>query len=243
LLTATASAAITVTNTSSGLFSTNGSGNFTINYDVINSGSVVVIGFYTDAGGSAVSSVGFGTGVGNQSSNQILSQVRSALAYFSDPSTTSGLSFSGIAGPNVANAGYFIWELSGVDLLAVAATAIGTNNATQITTTAANSFITSIVGINPFGAVAFGPDTTNSILTEVAEVDANSGIGGGWLGAGQAVAATTGVQELGWDVTGAGFGDFREMAFAFAPVVPEPSSAALALGGACFMFRRRRSRP
>ena len=134
LLTATASAAITVSNTSSGLFSTNASGNFSITYDVINSGSVVVVGFYTDAGNSAVSSVGFGTGVGNQLSNQLLSQARSALAYFSNPSTDSGLSFSGIAGANVANAGYFIWELSGVDLLAVAATAIGTNNATQITT-------------------------------------------------------------------------------------------------------------
>lgn len=237
-----ASAMISVTQTTSGIFdpSTTG-GSFTIPYDVVNPGSVLVVGLYFDGGGGAASTVGFGTGTGDQAADGFLSETRTTLAYFLSPDDAGGLAIRGTSGnAAVTNAGFHIWELAGVDLSATVPSAVGTDGSTQITTTAPGSLVLDILGFNPFGGNIVTDPDGNSILQETLELDVNAGIGGGWLAVGQATPAAAGVHELGWDAsTDGGLGDLREMAFAFTPV-PEPSACLLLLGGVGVLAARRR---
>lgn len=243
-LTGSASAAISITQSVSGLFDPGPAGEFSIPFDVINPGSVVVAGFNFDGGNGRATSLSFGSGVGDQTATVLLSELRTSLAYFASPATDSSLFINGVSGNTaISNAGYFIWELAGVDLTAPVASVIGTSDATQITTTVSNSLIIDVVAFNPFGAsIVVVPDSTNSILTKFADLDVNSGVGGGWLTSGTATPVIPGVQELGWNAsTAGGLGDLREMAFAFAPV-PEPSGSALLVGSLGLLaLRRRRS--
>jgi hypothetical protein len=233
------SAPITVTAASSANFPGNAvNGTFSIPYQVQNPNSVVVFGAYIDAGGGALTSLGFGTGAGDQAANAIITQDRSSLTYFLNPSTGAGLSFNGATGAaNGSSAGYAIWELAGVDLAALVSSASGANNSLQITTTSANSFITDMLGVNDFGITNVEPDA-DAVQSEISQVFVVPG--GGQLAAGQATVGSAGTYNLGWLVEG-GSGNYGELAFAFAPVVPEPATFGLTLiaGMALVACRRR----
>jgi hypothetical protein len=177
-------AQISVVGTQTGNFGPVNSGAFSISYQVQNPNDVVVFGTYIDGGSGALSSLSFGTGVGNQAANNLFSVDRTSLAYFLNPSTSPSLSFSGTtAAATGVSAGYFLWELAGVDLAAPVQSASLNNNTIQITTTAANSFITDLLGVNDFGISAIAP-TAGATQTEV-----GTGTfvvpGGGWVVVGQ----------------------------------------------------------
>lgn len=233
-----ASAAIVVTNTASANFGPVNGGVFSIPYQVQNANSVVVFGTYVDAGGGALGSVGFGTGAGDQASDGLITVDRSSLSYFLNPSTSAGLSFNGTTGAaDNSSAGYAIWELSGVDLSAAVQSASGSNGSLQITTIAANSFITDMLGVNDFGVTNVEPDA-DAVQSEISQVFVVPG--GGQLAAGQAAVGAAGTYNLGWIVEGAS-GNYGEVAFAFAPVIPEPSTIALiGLASVGLLASRRR---
>lgn len=236
----TASAQITVTHTESANFAGNAvnGGVFSIPYDVQNPSSVVVFGTYIDAGGGAIGSVGFGTGVGDQAPGALITVDRSSLSYFLNPSTSSGLSFNGTTGAaDGSSAGYAIWELSGVDLSALVPSASGANGSLQIATISPNSFITDMLGVNDFGITNVEPDA-DAVQSEISQVFVVPG--GGQLAMGQATVGAAGTYNLGWVVDG-GSGNYGELAFAFTPIVPEPATCALLLGGlGMLVFSRRR---
>lgn len=247
LTAASAQAAISVANTAQGLFNpSTAAGAFTIPYQATSPGNVVVVAMYLDGGNGAATSLSFGSGVGDQAPGGLLTQARNSMAYFVNPATSAGLSINGTSGnAGVTNAGYYIWELAGVDLSAPVASVIGTDSATQITTTLASSFIIDSLGFNPFSTPITTTPDANSVLTTSNALDVNSAIGGGWLAYGDATVGVPGTYDLGWDVTVAsGFGDLREMAFAFAPTgtqIPEPNTLVLlGLSGVIVAFARRR---
>jgi hypothetical protein len=230
-------AGISVTATQTANFGPVNGGAFSVAYQVQNPNSVVVFGTYIDAGGGAVGSVGFGTGVGDQAANGLITVDRSSLSYFLNPSTSAGLSFRGTTGAaDGASAGYVIWELAGVNLAAAVQSASGANSGLQITTISPNSFITDMLGVNDFGITDVSPDG-DAVQSEISQLFVVPG--GGQLAAGEATVGAPGTYNLGWTVTG-GSGNYGETAFAFAPIVPEPCSLGLALVAGIGLLARRR---
>jgi hypothetical protein len=233
-----ASAQVTVTGTQTGLFGATAAGTYSIAYQVQNPNSVLVFGTYVDGGGGASTAISFGSGVGNQAANGLITVDRSSLSYFLNPSTSAGLSISVTAG--TGDKGYFLWELAGVDLSAPVQSASGANGGTQLLTLSPNAFITDFFGVNDFGITGglagINPDG-NSILTKINGTFVVPG--GGWAVGGQATAGSAGAQELGWTVTG-GFGNYGELAYAFT-AVPEPSVFGLmGISALAFWSMRRR---
>ncbi|MCA9240697.1 MAG: hypothetical protein KDA37_10875, partial [Planctomycetales bacterium] len=98
LLSAPISAGVIVTNTTSANFGPVNGGEFSIPYQVQNPNSVVVFGTYVDNVPGAVTSVGFGSGAGDQPADGLVTIDRSSLTYFLNPSTSAGLSFNGTVG-------------------------------------------------------------------------------------------------------------------------------------------------
>lgn len=238
-----ASAQITAGNLAANSFSTDGVGAFSINnYTVANANDVLVVGLYVDNGNSAISSFTY-NGIGASGSFLASSGNGSRLSayYFLNPSVGT-FNFSGTAAQaSQGNCGYIIWELSGVDLTAPVAISSPTpslNGSTTITTTAANSFIIDMLGVNN-GGWPSTPDG-DSVFTKTAEVDMNGGFGGGYIASGSVTEALAGTYNLGWsNPSGTQAG---EVAFAFAPAaVPEPSTMALAgMGSLALLFAMRR---
>ena len=108
----------------------------------------------------------------------------------------------------------------------------------QITTLFPSSFITDMLGVNDFRITDVSPDA-GSIQVEISQLFVVPG--GGQLAGGEATAGSAGTYDLGWAVTG-GSGNYGEVAFAFAPLIPEPTTLSLiALSGAALLFARRRS--
>lgn len=241
LMAATASADIAVVGTQTGNVGPTAGGVFSVSYQVQNPNDVLVFGFYGDGGGGALTSLNFDT----QPADGLITLDRSSLGYFLNPSTSPSLSVSGTFGlADSSSAGYFLWELSGVDLSGSVQSASGANNTTQITTTSANSFIIDMLGVNDFGISSIAP---TSLATQTPDGTGNATYGtgtfvvpgGGYIVPSEATAASTGTYQLGWDVSG-GYGNYGELAYAFV-AIPEPATLGLVgIFGAGVLFVRRR---
>ena len=232
-LAGSANAAITVTGTQEGSFTSSSSSSFSVDYKVQNENSVVVVGFYIDGDPAAVTNLKFGTGTGDQAAAETLYEGRTSLGYFFNPDTAIDLAIRGDTGVGKIT-GYHIWELAGVDLNATVQNATGTSNSLSITTNKANEFIVDMLGVN-YTSGTQDPDTGSDITKTFHSV--YGGNAGGEIAGGFVDAATAGTYDLGWLPEGANYG---EIALSF-ETVPEPSTTALlGLGGLTLLLRRQR---
>ena len=174
--------------------------------------SVLVVGLYQD--GTTLSYVRFGdgngVGTGDQAADLILSEGRSSIAYFLNPSTDAGLSIrldNGAAG--------FIgaWVLSGINLSEAPIT--DTDN--SITTTAANMMIVSWAAINGSVVITADNGSMSTDITLFSNGTTGSGIGGNLQ------APTAGAYNVGWSGDDESYGPFS---LAFSEAVPGAISLA-----------------
>jgi len=245
ILAGNASAQVSVVNSLAANYTLPAGGATSFNYTVANANDVVVIGLYVDSGTSAINSLTY-NGV-TPTGSIAAGSGRLSLYYFDNLATgTSAFSLTAAQTAGQSNCGYSIWELGGVDLAAPVAISSPTpslSGATTITTTAANSFIIDLLGVNNGGNTSV-PDA-DSVLTSIGQLDLNSTIGGGYIGTGSATEAAAGTYNLGWTISGGSPIYVGETALAFAPAstVPEPSTLALAgFSGVAFLLDKRRQR-
>lgn len=234
MFTSPTQAAISVVNTDN-VVGDPSPGGISIDYNVQQAGSVLVVGSYTDTMGAALKELDFG---GNAADGAIEGS-RTSMFYYLNPAV-GNITISSAA--EVSNSsGLFVWELSGVDLTAQVRSVVGVRgheSDSQITTIADNSFIVDVVGFNTSSTlnpdvVLTAPDDVNSILTKMFDFDVNVAGGGGFMSGATAVAGPAGTHDLGWTVTftnGDSPGNLNELAFAFAPAVVIPTPAALPAG-------------
>jgi hypothetical protein len=110
----------------------------------------------------------------------------------------------------------------------------------SITTSSANRLVTDFYGANKQG--------NNDVLPALGSIITNGtallipGTNTGTVGGGSGIAALMGSHTLGWTANSdTGSSSTRELAFAFAMPVPEPSSLMLLVAGVLMLAGRRRS--
>lgn len=206
-------------------------GAISYNYTVQNPGSVLVVGIYSDGGGSSPTAILFG----GQAADADQNGARHILSYYSNPAVGPLEITATITNPAVVDAGLFVMELTGVDLTAP----VDSSNSTQITTTGNGAFIVASTGFNPFGGGYTITPAAGSVIDTPLVVDQDIDTPtGGRMGAGTATVGAAGTYDLGWLIEGGNFGDQTDLAYAF---VPEPSVALLGGLGLLGLLRRRRA--
>jgi hypothetical protein len=205
---------------------------YAIDFDVLNTMSLLVVGLYIDSPTPTISGVRFGdgTGIGLGDVAPIASynDFRTFVYIFANPSTASGLKFRIDDQAVGAGVGGSIFELANADLGPGSFTL---STGSSITTDTVDEFIVSFVGRNGNGAAS--PSGSSAIDLPIDVLPAQVA-GGGTLAGGSTQAPTVGVYDASW--SGATDGSLT-LAF---EAVPEPSSLALlAMGGLCVLRRRR----
>lgn len=233
-------------------------GAFSLNYSLQDpSTTVLVVGTYMDNNGtSGETAAANGIRYNGVLANKTISSARTTLSYWSVlPGSTGTYQLTGTAAAGVTageTVGYYAWELSNVDLsLGVDEAIISAAGATtasvvgSITTTSANRLVTDFYGANKQDnnnvVPAVGPPASittgaTALLLPATSLNTTTGVVAGGTG----VTGAAGPYTLGWNGTGTS-NSTRELAFAFASPVPEPSSWMLLLGGALILVARRRS--
>jgi hypothetical protein len=209
--------------------------------DLDDSTTVYVVGMYVDgAGGSGnlYSAVTFGgvpaTGLMNNPAN-----TRSAIAYWINPNTAADQTLSF----NYANNGSFqgfAWryELSNVntsDGMIVTSGGLQPGLSASLTTLTNNSFVISYIGANNDSSF-----TVNPPLTQTATTQPSGGTGGASMASATNTIATPGLQNISWNITGAGVNQQSVGAIAFipadlgAPIAAGSVSPSLTAPGAAY---------
>jgi hypothetical protein len=231
-------------------------GAFALDYTIQSANTdVLVIGAYLDNNNATAETANTnGILYNNQSANGSIASQRAILAYWDSsklPGVGNTAQFAGTTVTGVAGVvvGYYAWELSNVDLnLGVDQSIITMAGATtgstvgSITTSSANRLITDFYGANKQNAVTDLTRAVGSVIDTPATGFAllipgtNTGtVAGGTNSASLAA----GVHTLGW-TTPSTSSSTRELAFAFAMPVPEPTSLMLLVGGVLMVAGRRR---
>jgi len=212
--------------------------NFSIAYTIQDpSTNVLLFATYQDDNGQAMNSLSFGS----QSANVLNNAGRISFSYFLNPSQATGLNITGNWSGGNNNNDYFIIELSGVDTAVTPVPVVATydqNTAPPyptITTPGNDYFIADLSGRNDW-STDIAPEASSVISQVLYSKD-----GGGNLGFGTAIAATTGTYQLGWAPPGRSSDGQGEIAYAFASI-PEPQTYALFMAGlvAALVIARRR---
>jgi hypothetical protein len=233
-------------------------GAFSINYALQNASTrVLVVGTYMDNNGtSGETAAANGIRYNGVLADKTISSARTTLSYWSIlPGSTGTYQLTGTAAAGVATGetvGYYAWELSNVDLgLGVDQAIISAAGATtasvvgSITTTSANRLVTDFYGANKQDnnnvVPAVGPPASittgaTALLLPATSLNTTTGVVAGGTG----LTFASGSYTLGWNGTGTS-NSTRELAFAFASAVPEPSSLMLLVGGVLMLAGRRRS--
>lgn len=186
LAAAPASAVIIVAGTDSGQIGSLGtSGSFP--YTLQGGGNALVFGVYAD---NAITYSN--PQYGGAAADAVITDGRVGLFYFENPAASGNITFD--VDLTVADAGYFLYELSSVDTSMSAITSIDTS----ITTTADSQFVINYAGMN-FGDGTGTTPAAGSIITTSSVYDIDGGGGGGALAHGTGFAGLAGVQTLGWD--------------------------------------------
>lgn len=204
-----------------------------IPFDVVNTGSILVVGIYVDNTATAYDFTTLNFGGIAPDASYTDGRLQSFL--FLNPSTDSGLSFdyskvnAGTATPNTSGIGIILYEVSGAN--ASLSFITSSTNSNAIETTTANESIVSFAGRNNTTA-----PTENTLLFNGTDRVANFMVGGGSIASASAIAGTIGSQDITWNNATDG-----RIAFAFeaAPAVPEPSSLVLVTLGSLVVLRRR----
>jgi hypothetical protein len=229
-------------------------GAFSIDYALQNaSATVLVIGTYMDNNNtSGDTAAANGIRYNGVLADKTISSTRTTLSYWSIlPGSAGTYQLTGTAAAGVTageTLGYYAWELSNVDLsLGVDQAIITTAGATtasvvgSITTTSANRLVTDFYGANKqdnsnvVPAVGSFITGATALLLPATSLNTTTGVVAGGTG----LAGAAGSYTLGWDGTGTS-NMTRELAFAFASPVPEPSSLMLLAGGVLMLAGRRR---
>ena len=232
-LTGASSAAISLVDNSSGIFTTTSNTATVSGLDLNDTTNVFVVAVYIDADNSTYSAT-FGGAAASGFINKGSSRMGSF--YWMNPETAAGQNL--VIGGNNGKGAYQALQLTGVDTSVTAIMSgltAANSNTTTITTTSANSFITSFYSENGNNDRVHTPG--NSFTK--AGVTQNISSGGGSISSATFTLATAGTQTTGWSSSSNGSNE-GVAAFAFAPI-PEPSSTALlGMGGLALILRRRR---
>lgn len=172
-------------------------GSSTYTYTLVNptSARVIVAGYYND-NGTAAASMSFG---GNAATKFAVNGRTSIGCYIlPEPAPASITITATLSGAGAPTAGFFIYELSGVDTSGGGAT-IDSGTGASIATTAADKFVINFKGINNSTGAGTVPASGSIISSANAAVfDINGGIGGGALARGHGSAGPAGTKTLGW---------------------------------------------
>ena len=172
-------------------------GSSTYTYTLANPASarVIVAGYYND-NGTAAAGMSFG---GNAATKFAVNGRTSIGCYIlPEPAPASITITATLSGAGAPAAGFFVYELSGVDTSGGAAT-IDSGTGATITTTGADKFVVNFKGINNSTGAGTVPASGSIIPSANAAVfDINGGIGGGALARGHGSAGPAGTKTLGW---------------------------------------------
>ena len=178
-------------------------------YNLLNSTSKVLVAGYYNDNGTAVAGMTFG-GV---AATKFASNVRMAIGSYilPDPAPASVTITATLAGAGAPAAGFFVYELGGVDTSGGAA-AIDAGTGASITTSGAEKFVISLKGINNSTGAGTAPAAGSIIpIANSAVFDLNGGIGGGAIARGyNSSSGPAGTKTLGWTA-----GDAGEVSMAF----------------------------
>lgn len=231
-----ASAAITLTQTSGVNNISSASSSHSEAFDVQNAGAVLVVAVYVDGSQTptTINTISFG----GSPADGVINDPRGTLFYFLNPTVAaSTIDFNLTGGAAATNGGgIYAWELGGVDLAAP----VTSSTTGSITTTVADEFVVAFGWNNGGGNTTAGSagnvgGFTSSDLTE--DFEQSDGRGNAMAGASGSV-ASAGAVTYGWGAQDTG----SPAAFSFKPaVIPEPSSVALlGLAGLATLCRRRK---
>ena len=198
-LTCSLSAQVAVNGTGSSITNSSSTtpGSSTYTYTLANpaSAKVIVAGYYND-NGTLAAGMTFG---GNAASKFAVNSRTSVGCYIlPEPAPASITITATLSGAGAPTAGFFIYELGGVDTSGGAAS-IDSGTGATITTTGADKFVVNFKGINNSTGAGTVPGSGSIIPGANAAVfDINGGIGGGALCRGHGSAGPAGTKTLGW---------------------------------------------
>ena len=188
----------------------NGTGSFVTNSNATNPGTstytytlatpltakVIVAGYYND-NTSAISGITFGGNAATRFSTNGRTAVGCYILPEPAPATIAITATLGAAGAPAA--GFFVYELAGVDTSG-GATAIDVGTLATITTSSADKFVVNFKGINNSNGAGIVPASGSIIPSANSAIfDINGTIGGGALARGFAnTSGVAGVKALGW---------------------------------------------
>jgi hypothetical protein len=193
------SAQVTVNGTGSSVTTsaTTTPGSSTYTYTLANPATarVIVAGYYNDNGTAAA-----GMTFAGNAATKFAVNVRTSVGCYilPEPAPASIAITATLSGAGAPTAGFFIYELAGVDTSGGAASIDSATGAT-ITTTGADKFVLNFKGINNSTGAGTVPASGSIIPSGNAAVfDINGGIGGGALCRGHGSSGPAGTKTLGW---------------------------------------------
>lgn len=192
-------AQVTISATGSSIGNSNSTtpGSTTYTYTLTNpsTAKVIVAGYYND-NGTAAAGMTFG---GVAASKFAVNGRTSVGCYIFPGAAPASIAITAtLTGGGAPTAGFFVYELAGVDTSGGAA-AIDSGTGATITTTANDKFVLNFKGVNNSTGAGIVPAAGSIIPTANAAIfDMNGGIGGGALCRGHGNSGPAGVKTLGW---------------------------------------------